>query len=144
MRQTLLIFYLQAQETFRLAYSLTYYTEQDRDADKPSFDAGPYGESLKRAGSASNLYPSPTESTPSPATNASGVLSFEDFYQWVNQTVPLLYECMGGFIYRRVCPGFPIPPTLRLPLPFLMEKSTIVEKNEQLFGLALASAKVGL
>ena len=49
---------------------------------------------------------------------------------------------MGGFIYKRVCPGLAIPPSLRMPLPFLMEKSSIIQRDEELFGLALASAAV--
>lgn len=37
-------------------------------------------------------------------------VAFDEFYPWVAETFPLLYQCFGAFIYSRVCPGLGVPP----------------------------------
>jgi hypothetical protein len=70
------------------------------------------------------------------------LVGFEEFYVWASQAFPLLYCSFGGYIYTRVVPGLPTPPTLRFTHPRLRQKSALVSHDHHLFGLALASASV--
>lgn len=100
--------------------------------------------------STSSCFPSLTgtdDAVESNGTSADGgpeadVVDFDEFYAWASATVPLLYLCFSGFIYSRICPSLPIPLALSFQLPSLREKSSIIERTDQLFNLALTNASV--